>query len=73
MRSFASQSGLSPIVAGFGFALPALPERGWLDYGGRIRYRPSEATIVDAFLDGAAGPRPIGGSIHGGVGLRYHF
>jgi hypothetical protein len=72
-HSFDSQSGLSMNVVGFGSVLPILPERGWLEYGGRISYRLSEATVVDAFFDGAAGPQPIGSSIHGGLGLRYHF
>jgi hypothetical protein len=72
VHSLASQSGLSTDVAGYGSVLPVLPERRRLEYGGRVGYRLSEAMLVDAFIDGAAGPQPIGSSIHGGLGLRYH-
>ena len=72
-HSFASQSGLSTSVEGFGSVLPVLPDLSWFEYGGRVSYRLSAATVVDAFVDGAIGRQPIGSSVHGGLGLRYHF
>ena len=42
-------------------------------YRARIGYRFSRSSILDVFVDGTLGPKPIGNTIHFGTGYRYSF
>ena len=46
--------------------------RGWFEYGGRLGIRIAKGWVADFFLNGTAGPRPVG-TVHGGVGLRVNY
>ena len=48
-------------------------ETVWAEFGGRIGWRLRKTLIVDAFVDGTLGPRPVGNTAHGGLGLRLGF
>lgn len=73
-HSFAARSGVRVIVDGFGgVPVPNLEDRTWFEYGLRVGYRLTQAAVVDLFVDGAAGPEPIGSEVHGGIGFRYNF
>jgi len=36
------------------------------EYGGRLGYRISQGWVADVFVNGTAGPQPVGNTIHGG-------
>ena len=46
--------------------------RGRFAYGGRLGIRIAKGWVADLFLNGTAGPRPVG-TVHGGVGLRVNY
>ena len=48
-------------------------EHSWAEYGLRAGYRFSRSSILDAFVDGTLGPKPVGNTIHFGTGYRYSF
>ena len=68
-RSFGSRSGLNGALG----AQNLLSERVWAEYGARIGYRVQQNFVVDAFADGTLGGRPVGNTVHGGIGARYSF
>ena len=48
-------------------------EHSWAEYGLRAGYRFSRSSILDVFVDGTLGPKPVGNTIHFGTGYRYSF
>ena len=47
--------------------------QGWFEYGGRLGFRITKGWVADLFLNGTAGPQPVGNTLHGGVGLRIAY
>ena len=45
----------------------------WAEYGARVGYRLVGSLVLDTFIYGTLGGRPINDTIHGGAGLRYAF
>ena len=73
VQSFATRSGIVATVTGDGTVVPTIGNQSWLEYGGRVGYRISKGWIADVFLNGTAGPQPVGNTLHGGVGLRITY
>ena len=53
--------------------VPTIGNQGWFEYGGRLGFRISKGWVADLFVNGTAGPQPVGNTIHGGVGLRINY
>ena len=70
MQSFATRSGIVATVTGDGTVVPTIGNQSWFEYGGRLGFRITKGWIADLFVNGTAGPQPVGNTIHGGVGLR---
>jgi hypothetical protein len=73
VQSFATSSGIVATVTGEGTVVPTIGNQSWFEYGGRVGYRISKGWIADLFLNGTAGPQPVGNTLHGGVGLRITY
>jgi hypothetical protein len=73
VQSFASHSGIVASVTSEGIITPTMGNQAWLEYGGRLGFRIAQGWVADVFLNGTAGPQPVGNTIHGGVGLRIHY
>ena len=73
VQSFAGHSGIVATVTGEGTVMPTMGNQNWLEYGGRLGFRISKGWVADLFLNGTAGPQPVGNTIHGGVGLRVNY
>jgi hypothetical protein len=71
--AFGTQSGVVATVTGQGLVTPTIGNQGWFEYGGRLGYRISKGWIADLFVNGTAGPQPVGTTIHGGIGLRINY
>jgi hypothetical protein len=53
--------------------VPTIGNQGWFEYGGRLGFRITKGWVADLFLNGTAGPQPVGNTLHGGVGLRIAY
>jgi hypothetical protein len=73
VQSFATHSGIVATVTGDGLVVPTIGSQSWFEYGGRLGFRLAKGWVADLFLDGTLGPRPVGNTIHGGVGLRVNY
>ena len=73
VQSFASHSGIVAAVTNEGIITPTMGNQAWFEYGGRLGFRITQGWIADVFVNGTAGPQPVGNTIHGGVGLRIHY
>jgi hypothetical protein len=73
VQSFGTQSGIVATVNGNGTIVPTIGNQGWFEYGGRLGFRITKGWIADLFVNGTAGPQPVGNTIHGGVGLRITY
>lgn len=73
VQSFATSSGIVATVTGEGTVVPTIGNQSWFEYGGRVGYRITKGWIADLFLNGTAGPQPVGNTLHGGVGLRITY
>jgi hypothetical protein len=73
VQSFATHSGIVATVTRDGNIVPTIGNQGWFEYGGRLGFRISNGWIADLFLNGTAGPQPVGNTVHGGVGLRISY
>jgi hypothetical protein len=73
VQSFATHSGIVATVTGDGLVVPTIGNQSWFEYGGRLGFRITNGWIADLFLNGTAGPQPVGNTIHGGVGLRISY
>ncbi|WP_342712968.1 hypothetical protein AAFG13_18970 [Bradyrhizobium sp. B124] len=73
VQSFATHSGIVATVTGDGTIVPTIGNQGWFEYGGRVGFRITKGWIADIFLNGTAGPQPVGNTVHGGVGLRISY
>ena len=73
VQSFGSHSGIVATVTGNGTVVPTIGNQGWFEYGGRLGFRITKGWVADLFLNGTAGPQPVGNTIHGGVGLRISY
>jgi hypothetical protein len=73
VQSFASNSGIVATVTGAGTVVPTIGNQGWFEYGGRLGFRITKGWVADLFLNGTAGPQPVGNTAHGGVGLRVNY
>jgi probable HAF family extracellular repeat protein len=69
-RSFGSSNGDTLSVAGAGSAGASVSEHTWGEYGLSLGYYLNSGAVIDAFILGTAGPKPIGYTIHGGLGVR---
>jgi hypothetical protein len=73
VQSFATHSGIVATVTGDGTVVPTIGNQSWFEYGGRLGFRITQGWVADLFLNGTAGPQPVGNTIHGGVGLRINY
>jgi hypothetical protein len=73
VQSFASHSGIVATVTGDGTIVPTIGNQSWFEYGGRLGFRITKGWVADLFLNGTAGPQPVGNTLHGGVGLRVNY
>src|SRR5229473_1728398 len=73
VQSFANHSGILASVTGDGTVTPTLGNQSWFEYGGRLGFRITKGWVADLFVNGTAGPQPVGNTIHGGVGLRVNY
>jgi len=73
VQSFAAQSGVVATVTGDDTVVPSLGNQSWFEYGGRLGFRLARGWVADLFLNGTAGPQPVGNTLHGGVGLRVNY
>lgn len=73
VQSFATHSGIVATVTGDGTVVPTIGNQGWFEYGGRLGFRLARGWVADLFVNGTAGPQPVGNTIHGGVGLRVNY
>jgi hypothetical protein len=73
VQSFATQSGIVATVASNGVITPTMGNQSWFEYGGRLGFRITKGWVADVFVNGTAGPQPVGNTIHGGVGLRINY
>src|SRR3982074_2641132 len=71
--SFATHSGIVATVTGDGTVVPTIGNQSWFEYGGRLGFRIAQGWVADLFVNGTAGPQPVGNTIHGGVGLRVNY
>ena len=53
--------------------VPTIGNQGWFEYGGRLGFRITKGWVADLFLNGTAGPQPVGNTLHGGLGLRVSY
>ena len=67
VQSFGSRSGIVASVTGDGTIVPTIGNQGWFEYGGRLGFRITKGWVADLFLNGTAGPQPVGNTLHGGV------
>ena len=70
MQSFGTKSGIVATVTGDGTIVPTIGNQGWFEYGGRLGFRITKGWVADLFVNGTAGPQPVGNTLHGGLGLR---
>jgi hypothetical protein len=73
VQSFATHSGIVATVTGDGTVVPTIGNQSWFEYGGRLGFRIAQGWVADLFVNGTAGPQPVGNTIHGGVGLRVNY
>ncbi len=73
VQSFGTQSGIVATVTGNGTVVPTIGNQNWFEYGGRLGFRITKGWVADLFLNGTAGPQPVGNTLHGGVGLRVSY
>ena len=73
VQSFATHSGIVATVTGDGIVVPTIGNQSWFEYGGRLGFRLAKGWGADLFVNGTAGPQPVGNTIHGGVGLRVNY
>jgi hypothetical protein len=73
VQSFAGHSGIVATVTGDGTIVPTFGNQSWFEYGGRLGFRLAKGWVADLFLNGTAGPQPVGNTLHGGVGLRINY
>ena len=73
VHAFGTQSGIVATVTGQGNVVPTIGNQSWFEYGGRLGYRISKGWVADLFVNGTAGPQPVGNTIHGGIGLRVSY
>jgi hypothetical protein len=73
VQSVASHSGIVATVTGDGTVVPTIGNQTWFEYGGRLGFRITKGWVADLFLNGTAGPQPVGNTIHGGIGLRLNY
>jgi hypothetical protein len=73
VQSFANHSGIVAAVASNGVVTPTMGNQSWFEYGGRLGFRITKGWVADVFVNGTAGPQPVGNTIHGGVGLRVNY
>src|ERR1700736_4797421 len=73
VQSFATHSGIVATVTGDGLVVPTIGNQSWFEYGGRLGFRITNGWIADLFVNGTAGPQPVGNTVHGGVGLRISY
>jgi hypothetical protein len=73
VQSFGTRSGIVASVTGDGTIVPAIGNQGWFEYGGRLGFRITKGWVADLFLNGTAGPQPVGNTLHGGMGLRVSY
>ena len=73
VQSFSNHPGIVATVTGTGNVVPTIGNQSWFEYGGRLGFRITQGWVADLFLNGTAGPQPVGNTIHGGVGLRVSY
>lgn len=71
-HAFDTTSGISATLGGSTIATP-IGDYTWAEYGARVGYRLVGSLVLDTFLYGTLGGRPINDTVHGGAGLRYAF
>ena len=73
VQSLGTQSGIVATVTGNGTVVPTIGNQSWFEYGGRLGFRITKGWVADLFVNGTAGPQPVGNTLHGCVGLRVSY
>ena len=73
VQSFGTKSGIVATVTGDGTIVPVIGNQGWFEYGARLGFRITKGWVADLFVNGTAGPQPVGNTLHGGLGLRVAY
>jgi hypothetical protein len=72
--AFNYTTGFAAGIPGFGLVTPTHINRPvWAEYGGRVGYKITPATVVDVYADGVSGNRAIGSDVRVGAGVVYTF
>lgn len=74
-HGFGAKSGLQAATAlpFYGAFTPAAKDTTWAELDARVGFRVAKGMVIDVFALATVGPKPVGDSIHGGLGLRYLF
>lgn len=74
-HGFGAKSGIAAVSAlpFYGAFTPAARSSTWAEIDARVGFRVLKGTVIDVFALTTLGPKPVGNSIHGGLGLRYLF
>lgn len=74
-HGFGAKSGVQAVSAlpFYGAFTPAAKDSTWAEFDARVGFRVAKGTVIDVFALTTVGPKPVGNSIHGGLGLRYLF
>ncbi len=73
VQSFSTHSGIVATITDVGTVTPTVGNQGWFEMGARLGFRITTGMVADVFVNGTAGPKPVGNTVHGGVGLRISY
>jgi hypothetical protein len=73
VQSFSTRFGIVATVTDVGTVTPTAGNQGWFEMGARLGFRITSGMVADVFVNGTAGPKPVGNTVHGGVGLRMSY
>lgn len=74
-HGFGARAGLQAATAlpFYGAFTPAAKDSTWAELDARVGFRVAKGAVIDVFALTTVGPKPVGNSVHGGLGLRYLF
>ncbi len=71
--AYSGESGMRMTVAGIGALEPAYKTSLWGEFGASVAGQLADSTTLTLGINGTAGGKGIGTSLHGGMGLSYKF
>lgn len=73
-HGFGARSAIAATAVFFpGVFTAAAKDTTWAEFDARLGFRVMKGTVIDVFAITTVGPKPVGNTIHGGLGLRYLF